>query len=62
MGSVLDEDGASVFAHLSLTEASETPKREKIRIRIRTSDKPAPTEKVFKISMFQNSDIFSILK
>jgi len=46
MGSLLDEEGFPIFANLSLTDGSENFKREKIRVRIRIIDKPAPTEKV----------------
>ena len=46
MGSLLDEDGMSLFASLCLTDGLENPKREKMRVKVRLIDKPAPTEKV----------------
>ena len=47
MGSLLDEDGVSVMASLCLTDSLETPKRERLRIRLKLIEKPAPSEKVF---------------
>ena len=46
MGSLLDEEGMSLFASLCLTDGLENPKREKVRVKVRLIDKPAPTEKV----------------
>ena len=47
MGSLMDDEGVPVMSNLYLTDSSfENPKREKIRVRIRLIDKPAPTEKV----------------
>lgn len=47
MGSLLDEDGVSVMASLCSTESLESLKRERLRIRLKLFEKPAPSEKVW---------------
>lgn len=46
MGSLSDEDGVIVIASVCLSDSLENTKKEKIRIRIRLTEKPAPSEKV----------------